>query len=139
MNMKRLFLVILPALICGLVFTSCSDTAAHDDIVVKLEGTTWEATVNGAHYTLHFQDSENCSIGTSRTDGSLSLNVVGYSWSYDASGFCTSGKFYLYFDEHHYELGKLACAGSIEKGKIHLQFYDEEGAMYRSMRFKRKI
>jgi len=135
--MKRLFLVILPALICGLALTSCSATAAHDDVAVKLEGTTWMATVGDAHHTLRFQDSENCAIGTSRTDGSYSLNVVWYSWHYDASGCRRSGKFFLYFGEHHYEFGKRACSGRIENGKIHLQFYDEEGAVYRSVSFNR--
>ena len=133
--MKRVILMIIPALICGVVFTSCGTKASTEDLpFIKLEGTEWEAKTKDAVIKLQFIDETECTIRSSRTDGTYSMNLSSYTWSYVSDNDSKWGSFHLY---HKFIELPVAGSGIIESGKLYLVLYFE-GDEYQDIWFTRK-
>jgi hypothetical protein len=84
--MKRLVLLIIPALIFVIVFASCSKATAIDDYEndEKLEGATWVAERDNIVFTLRFVDKTLCTLGTVRKGNTYSANLTTYWWRYQS-------------------------------------------------------
>ena len=116
--MKRLFLVISSAFICGMLSTSCSTQSSFDNYE-KLEGTSWIAKTDSAVFTLRFVDKSVCLFGGVRNYFSYSANQIAYNWRYRSDVDSMTSLFHIF--ETDEEGGKSFYShGSIENGKLYL-------------------
>ena len=118
--MKKLVLMIFPALICGVIFTGCGSKMSESDTDnPKLAGSIWEAKRNEVRYVLRFIDDVNCNIGTARMDDSYSANLTSYTWMYKSDIDSRWGLFHVYNSN-----GKYAFSGTVENKKLFLGIVD---------------
>ncbi len=118
-KMKKSILTIVSALVCVVMYTSCSKSETDD--YAKLKGSTWEAASNdGLLFVLRFVDDTQCTMMSGRADGSLSANQIPYTWEYGGNWLGIEGPLFLY---HKEDSTQLAYSGKIENGKLNLIFY----------------
>ena len=125
--------MIITALICGAMFTSCSKES-DNDILLNLKGSMWEAKITAdvcdvegkivgtvpVLLSLHFIDDSLCTIRSGRLDGTYSANLAEYTWRYGTTFDSIWGQFHLYSKNPDSNLPY--CSGSIDKGKLYLNF-----------------
>ena len=110
--------MIVPAFICGILFTSCSSKTESDDYE-KLEGATWVSETDNVIYTLRFVDKTVCILSTARQDNA-SANLTTYRWRYQSIHDSVWALFHMYpiDEEGHYY-------GRVENNKLFLHINDE--------------
>ena len=123
--MKKVFIMIIPALICGILFTSCSSKTESDDYE-KLEGVTWVAEKDNIVFTLRFVDNTVCTLSTARKDDTHSANLTSYRWRYQSMYDSMWALCYLYPINEEEGNGYY---GRVENKKLYLYpwLYPSEG------------
>jgi len=135
--MKRIVLMIIPALIFGAMLTGCGAEVSSDNADnANLVGSTWGAKTKDALFTLHFVDEADCVLFAGRNDGTLSGNLTAYTWEHNTVS-SKLGQFNLY-KVHGYPEGGYAGYGYIEGGKLNLVLYYAEDVELLNLWFTRK-
>ena len=129
--MKRAILMIIPVLICGMMFLGCNSDEPGDKEAL-LEGSVWQSQVDEVVHTLTFTDKNECTLTTGRTDGTYSVNRTSYFWRYSSDIDSLWGLFHIYFtgtDKDGKEVLHHFASGTIEDKKLYLSTHDKDGAV----------